>query len=106
MAQHLCSFLLPAKFHQRGNRIQCVEEKVRLQLHLKRSQLRRGKLPLQFKGIQCLLLGVDLISNDPDDSKYESIEQNFNAVAIQVKQVVGHERQVRGPAEWGEPKAP
>ncbi len=60
MMQHFRRWFLPAKFHQRGDRVQRIEEEMRFYLHLQCLQMRSGELLLQGKRLHGLALGANL----------------------------------------------
>ena len=47
MVQHFRRWRLPAKFHQRSDRVQSIEEEMRFYLHLQCLQMRSRELLLQ-----------------------------------------------------------
>jgi hypothetical protein len=81
-------FSLPAQLDQRGNGIERVEEEMRLKLHLERAQMGGRELALQLQSLDRIALGADLQLGDCGDAEDESVQEDFEAEAIDIEKVL------------------
>src|SRR6266576_6289867 len=90
MGQHLDRLTLSPQFHQRSNSVERVEKKVRLQLHLQRTQVGGRELLLKLQGPHRIMLCAQLVLDDSGNPNYESVDQELDAKPVDVEQERPH----------------
>src|SRR5581483_7555803 len=86
MLEHLHRLLLTPQLNQGRNRIQRIEQEMRLHLHLQCAELRLRKLLLQFERLHRIALRAHLELHHSDDAQHKPVDQNLDAETVEIEQ--------------------